>query len=107
MPTRRWSALMPLNTMIGPPTIFFILTYFVHQVDEDNAEEVFGKTGALDALYDLKREGKIGFTGIASHYYSVLLRAAMDKRVDVLQGSGNILERGMLERIRDLLEAFG
>lgn len=81
--------------------------YFVHQVDEDNADEVFGKNGALDALYDLKREGKIGFTGIASHYYSVLLRAAMDKRVDVLQGSGNILERGMLERIRDLLEAFG
>ena len=74
--------------------------YFVHQVDEDNADEVFGKNGALDALHDLKREGKIGFTGIASHYYSVLLRAAMDKRVDVLQGSGNILERGMLERIR-------
>ena len=74
--------------------------YFVHQVDDSNADEVFGKGGALDALYDLKREGKIGFTGIASHYYSVLYRAARDKRVDVLQGSGNILERGMLERIR-------
>ncbi|MBR3306930.1 MAG: aldo/keto reductase [Lachnospiraceae bacterium] len=74
--------------------------YFVHQVDEDNVDEVFGKYGALDALYDLKREGRIGYTGIASHYYSVLLRAAMDPRVDVLQGSGNILERGMLDRIR-------
>ena len=74
--------------------------YFVHQVDEDNADEVFAKYGALDALYDLKREGKIGFTGIASHYYNVLYRAACDPRVDVLQGSGNILERGMLERIR-------
>ncbi len=73
--------------------------YFVHQVDEDNADEVFGKYGALDALYDLKRERKIGFTGIASHYYDVLYRAANDPRVDVLQGSGNILERGMLERI--------
>ena len=73
--------------------------YFVHQVDESNADEVFGKYGALDALYDLKREGKIGFTGIASHYYNVLYRAAKDPRVDVLQGSGNILERGMLERI--------
>ncbi|MCR5685567.1 MAG: aldo/keto reductase [Lachnospiraceae bacterium] len=74
--------------------------YFVHQVDENNADEVFGKSGALEALYDLKREGKIGFTGIASHYYSVLYRAALDERVDVLQGSGNILERGMLERIK-------
>ena len=74
--------------------------YFVHQVDESNADEVFGKGGALEALYDLKREGKIGFTGIASHYYNVLYRAALDIRVDVLQGSGNILERGMLERIR-------
>ena len=75
--------------------------YFVHQVDESNADEVFGKGGALDALYDLKREGKIGFTGIASHYYNVLYRGAMDSRVDVLQGSGNILERGMLDRIKE------
>lgn len=74
--------------------------YFVHQVDESNVDEVFGKNGALEALYDLKREGKIGFTGIASHYYSVLYRAALDRRVDILQGSGNIMERGMLERIR-------
>ncbi len=75
--------------------------YFVHQVDEDNVDEVFAPYGALDALYDLKREGKIGFTGIASHYYNVLLRAALDPRVDVLQGSGNIFERGMLDRIRE------
>ena len=74
--------------------------YFVHQVDEDNADEVFGPCGAVEALYDLKREGKIGYVGIASHYYNVLCRAAKDPRVDVLQGSGNILERGILERIR-------
>lgn len=74
--------------------------YFVHQVDESNVDEVFGKGGALEALYDLKREGKIGFTGIASHYFSVLHRGALDPRVDVLQGSGNVMERGMLERIR-------
>ncbi len=79
--------------------------YFVHQVDESNADEVFGKYGAVDALFDLKREGKIGYTGIASHYYDVLYRAALDPRGDVLQGSGNILERGMLERIKNE-EAF-
>ncbi len=73
--------------------------YFVHQVDDSNSDEVFGAGGALEALYDLKREGRIRFTGIASHYYTVLYRAALDPRVDVLQGSGNILERGMLDRI--------
>ncbi len=75
--------------------------YFVHQVDEDHADEVFRKGGALDALTELKCEGKIRFAGIASHYYDILLRGAADDRVDVLQGSGNLLERGMLERIRD------
>lgn len=73
--------------------------YFVHQVDEESEDEVFGRFGALDALCELKAEGKIRFTGIAAHYYDILLRGAKDKRVDVLQGSGNILERGMLERM--------
>ncbi len=75
--------------------------YFIHQVDLENQEKVFEKYGALDALCDLKKEGKIKFTGIASHYYDVMLRADNDSRVDVIQGSGNILERGMLERISD------
>lgn len=74
--------------------------YFVHQVDEDNEDIVFGRYGAVDALNDLKMEGKIRFTGIASHYYDILLRGAEDSRVDVLQGSGNILERGMLDRMQ-------
>ncbi len=73
--------------------------YFVHQVDEGNEDVTFGKYGAVHALNELKAEGKIKFTGIASHYYDILLRGAKDKRVDVLQGSGNIFERGMLDRI--------
>ncbi len=74
--------------------------YFVHQVDAEHEEEVFRKGGALDALSELKAEGKIRFAGVASHYYDILLRGAKDLRVDVLQGSGNLLERGMLERIQ-------
>lgn len=73
--------------------------YFVHQVDDKNVDEVFQKGGALDALSELKQEGKIRFAGVASHYYDILLRGALDARVDVLQGSGNILERGMLDRV--------
>lgn len=75
--------------------------YFVHQVDGEHEDEVFRRGGALDALTELKGEGKIRFAGIASHYYDTLLRGAMDDRVDVLQGSGNLLERGMLDRIRE------
>lgn len=73
--------------------------YFVHQVDDESADEVFGKYGALDALCDLKKEGIIRFTGIATHHYSVLKRAVSDERADILQASGNILERGVIDRI--------
>ena len=75
--------------------------YFVHQVDAEHEEEVFGRGGALDALAELKAEGKIRYAGIATHYYDILLRGAQDDRVDVLQGSGNLLERGMLDRVRN------
>ena len=64
--------------------------YFVHQVDASHEEEVFARGGALDALAELKAEGKIRFAGIATHYYDILLRGAQDERVDVLQGSGNL-----------------
>lgn len=74
--------------------------YFVHQVDDRNAACVFSADGALDALQQLKREGVIRFVGVASHYYSVLERAASDPRVDVLQISGNVLECGMLGRMK-------
>jgi len=77
----------------------YVDIYFVHQVDESNEDIAFGKYGAVEALNELKTEGKIKFTGIASHYYNILLRGAKDKRIDVLQGSGNIFERGMLDRI--------
>lgn len=75
--------------------------YFVHQADWEHEEEIFRKEGAMDALIQLKEEGRIRFTGLASHYYDILLRGARDSRVDVLQGSGNLLERGMLDRIRE------
>lgn len=74
--------------------------YFIHQADAAHEAEIFKKGGSLDALTELKREGRLRFVGIASHYYDILLRGATDPRVDVLQGSGNILERGMLDRIK-------
>lgn len=75
--------------------------YFVHQVDPGHVDQVFRKGGALDALRELKQEGRIRFAGVASHYYDILVRGAGDSRVDVLQASGNLVERGMLERIKE------
>ncbi|MBR6100925.1 MAG: aldo/keto reductase [Ruminococcus sp.] len=75
--------------------------YFVHQVDEKNQEETFSRYGALDALCDLKKAGVIRYTGIATHYYSVAERAARDSRVDIIQTCGNILERGIMDRIAE------
>lgn len=75
--------------------------YFVHQVGPEQEEAVFQKGGALDALAEWKQQGAVRFVGVASHYYDILLRGAKDSRVDVLQGSGNLLERGMLERIKE------
>ena len=75
--------------------------YFVHQVDEKNQDETFSRYGALDALCDLKKAGIIRYTGIATHYYSVAERAAADSRVDVIQTSGNIMERGIMDRIAE------
>ena len=75
--------------------------YLVHQADPEHEEEIFRRGGALDALCQLKDEGRIRFAGLASHYYDILLRGAGDRRVDVLQGSGNLLERGMLDRMRE------
>ncbi len=48
--------------------------YFVHQVDEGNEDVTFGRYGAVDALNELKAEGKIKFTGVASHYCQRLKR---------------------------------
>ena len=73
--------------------------YFVHQVDLGNVDDTFETGGAIDALFELKQMGKIRFVGVATHYYDILLRGVMDKRVDVFQGCGNVLERGMINRV--------
>lgn len=73
--------------------------YFVHQVAPENEEETFEEDGALDALVKAKAMGRIRFAGIATHHYDVALRAAKDPRVDVIQVPGNVLERGILDRM--------
>lgn len=75
--------------------------YFVHQVAPENEEETFEEGGALDALAEAKARGDILYTGIATHHYDVALRAARDPRVDVIQIPGNILERGLLDQMKD------
>lgn len=73
--------------------------YFVHQVEPKHIDQVFSIGGALDALCDLKKQGIIKFTGIATHHAAVIEKCLDDDRVDIIQMSGNIFERGMLEKI--------
>ena len=73
--------------------------YFVHQTAPENQKLVFHEGGSLDVLVDAKKRGLIKHTGISTHHYNVALRAAKDERVDVIQTCGNVLERGMLDRI--------
>lgn len=73
--------------------------YFVHQVAPENEEMVYSQQGALQVLADYKRKGYIGAVGIATHHYKMAYRAALDERVDVIQIPGNILERGILDRV--------
>ena len=72
--------------------------YFVHQVAPENEDVVFNE-GALDVLVKYKNLGYINCVGIATHHYNIAYRAALDKRVDVIQVPGNVLERGIIDRI--------
>lgn len=75
--------------------------YFVHQAAPENEELVYDPQGALTVLENYKKKGYIGAVGVATHHYEVAHRAALDERVDVIQIPGNILERGILDRIEE------
>lgn len=80
--------------------------YFVHQVAPENEEIVYSLHGALEVLDEYKRKGYIGAIGIATHHYKMAHRAALDERVDVIQVPGNVLERGILDRVKENSNAF-
>lgn len=80
--------------------------YFVHQVAPENEEIVYSLQGALNVLEDYKRKGYIGAIGIATHHYKMAYRAALDERIDVIQIPGNVLERGILDRVEENVSVF-
>lgn len=80
--------------------------YFVHQVAPENEQIVYGLHGALEVLDTYKQKGYIGAIGIATHHYPIAYRAALDERIDVIQIPGNVLERGILDRVEDHRSVF-
>lgn len=80
--------------------------YFVHQVAPENEEIVYSLQGALNVLEDYKRKGYIGAIGIATHHYKMAYRAALDERIDVIPIPGNVLERGILDRVEENVSVF-
>jgi mutator protein MutT len=75
--------------------------YFIHQVAPENESSVYEYNGALDMLCKLKKKGYIRAVGIATHHYDIAYKAVNDNRVDVIQIPGNILERGILDRVEN------
>lgn len=80
--------------------------YFVHQVSPENEQIVYSTKGALNSLQKLKDCGYVKYIGIATHHYDIAYRAALDPRVDVIQVPGNVLERGILDRINENKDVF-
>ncbi len=80
--------------------------YFVHQVAPENEEMVYSLQGALGVLENYKRKGYIGAIGIATHHYQMAYRGALDERIDVIQIPGNVLERGILDRVEEHRAVF-
>lgn len=73
----------------------YIELYQVHHVKEKaQLDAVLSGDGALAAMEEAKRAGKIGFIGITGHNNEVLLEAAKTGRFDTVLMSYNAAERG-------------
>lgn len=80
--------------------------YFVHQVAPENEQYVYQENSSLDVLQKYKERGYIKYIGVATHHFDMAYRAAQDPRIDVIQVPGNVLERGILDRIYENPQAF-
>ena len=69
----------------------YIDLYQIHYVnDADTLRRVMDKNGALRALKEKKKEGKIGFIGITGHNASLLMKAIGTGEFDTIQAPYNL-----------------
>ena len=80
--------------------------YFVHQVAPENEQIVYQKDNSIDVLQKFKERGYLKYIGVATHHFDIAYRAAQDPRIDVIKVPGNVLERGILDRICENPKVF-
>jgi predicted aldo/keto reductase-like oxidoreductase len=67
--------------------------YQLHNVKDEGAlEKVLSPDGALTALEEARRQGKISFIGITGHIPAILVKAAATGRFDTVQFPFNAIE---------------
>ena len=79
--------------------------YFIHQLNPINFKKAFNKrNGAFFELIKLKKKGLIRHIGIASHHGSVLLEILNYDEIDIIQIPMNIIENGLIKRVKNELK---
>lgn len=79
--------------------------YQLHNVKDDAAlEKVLAPDGALRALTEAKREGKIGFVGITGHIPKILVKAISTGHFDTVQFPFNAIETAAADELIPLAQ---
>lgn len=82
----------------------YIDLYQLHQVDTLEAlHQVMGEAGALSALQEARRQGKIRYIGITGHNPAVLGEALRSGIFDTVQVPVNVLDRFIFRPEQELL----
>lgn len=68
--------------------------YQVHNIKKrEDLDQVLAPGGALEALLDMKKQGKIRFAGVTGHSFDLLVEAIKDNYFDTVQVPYNIVEQ--------------
>ncbi len=74
--------------------------YQIHNIKKkEELEQVLGKEGALEALLESKKNGKIRFIGITGHNVELLIEAIKTNLFDTVQVPYNIVEQKAAEEL--------
>ncbi len=85
----------------------FIDLYQLHNVSNEEELELIFEEGAVEALGDARKEGKIRFAGFSSHNAEIAVKALQRERFDTVQFPFNAVEPEALEELIPLAQKTG
>jgi predicted aldo/keto reductase-like oxidoreductase len=78
----------------------YIDVYEMHNVSTAKRyDEVFAEGGSLEAMYEAKEQGKIGFLGFTSHCMETMLKAVKSEAFDVILFPFNFVNNDAAEKL--------